>query len=70
MLLSACEKNQAQCKISAMTFISKRKKNKLFYHFHPVKTFYLYKMVVENRVPYVHTEFGEGVTVQLNKTKF
>jgi hypothetical protein len=26
--------------------------------------------VVENRVPYVHTEFGEGVTVQLNKTKF
>jgi hypothetical protein len=25
---------------------------------------------VENRVPYVHTEFGEGVTVQLNKTKF
>jgi hypothetical protein len=32
--------------------------------------FYLYKMVVENRVPYVHTEFGEGVTVQLNKTKF
>jgi hypothetical protein len=27
LLLSACEKNQAQCKISAMTFISKRKKN-------------------------------------------
>jgi hypothetical protein len=24
-------------------------------------------MVEENRVPYVHTEFGEGVTVQLNK---
>ena len=28
---------------------------------------YLYKIVVENRVPYVHTEFGEAVTVQLNK---
>ena len=28
---------------------------------------YLYKMVEENRVPYVYTEFGEGVTVQLNK---
>jgi hypothetical protein len=24
-------------------------------------------MVVENRVPYVHIEFGEGVTVQLSK---
>jgi hypothetical protein len=55
-----------------MTFISKKKekRTKIFYHFHPVKTFYLYKMVVENRVPYVQTEFGEGVTVQLNKTKF
>ena len=27
---------QALCKISAMTFISKRIKDKLFYHFHPV----------------------------------
>jgi hypothetical protein len=27
-------------------------------------------MVEENRVPHVYTEFGEGVTVQLNKILF
>jgi hypothetical protein len=27
-------------------------------------------MVEENRVPYVYTEFSEGVTVQLNKFYF
>jgi hypothetical protein len=38
LLLSACEKNQAQCKISAMTFISKKKRTNYF------TIFILYKL--------------------------
>jgi hypothetical protein len=34
---------------------------------HADNIFSFLKMVEENRVSYVHTEFGEGVTVQLNK---
>ena len=61
MLLFACEKNQAQCKISATTLSVKERTNYVII-FILYKLFTCTEMVEENRVPYVYSEFGEGVT--------
>ena len=70
MLLSACEKNQAQCKISATTLSVKERRTHYFIIFILNKLFTCTEMVEENHVPYVYTEFGEGVTVKLKKKLF